>query len=66
MPAQKKLIVGGLLGLIGFFVTGVVFGLAGGRGFTVAGGSTLFNYFPMGVGAMGAWLHRLLAARALR
>lgn len=58
IPAGRAALYGALMGLI----VGLL--MAGFRGFTMAGGSTLFNYFTIGIGAMGAWLHSLLAGRA--
>lgn len=58
LSAGRTALYGALLGtLVGFSMSGF-------RGFTMAGGSTLFNYYTLGIGAMGAWLHRLLAGRA--
>ena len=57
ISAGRAALYGVLLGLI----VGMM--MAGFRGFTMAGGSTLFNYFTMGIGGMGAWLHRRLAGR---
>ena len=51
----RAALYGGLLGL----VLGLL--MAGPRGFTPTGGSALFNYFTIAIGATGAWLHRLLA-----
>ncbi len=60
LSAARAALYGALLGtLAGMSMSGF-------RGFTMAGGSTLFNYYTLGIGAVGAWLHRLLAGRALR
>ncbi len=60
LSSGRAALYGALLGtLVGMSMSGF-------RGFTMAGGSTLFNYYTLGIGAVGAWLHRLLAGRALR
>ena len=60
LPAGRAALFGALLGLTIGFV------MAGARGFTTAGGSTLFNYFTIAIGGLGAWLQNLLAKRAVR
>lgn len=60
LSAGRTALYGALLGtLVGISMSGF-------RGFTMAGGSTLFNYYTLGIGAIGASLHRLLAGRAVR
>ncbi len=57
LPSGRAALYGAVLGL----AVGML--LAGPRGFTPAGGSALVNYFTIGIGALGAWLHCLLARR---
>ena len=56
----RALLYGAALGLLLSLL------IAGPRGFTLAGGSTLVSYFLIVVAAGGAGLHRLLAVRARR